>query len=58
MRKRGRPKKDDNDLANEFVHLRLTKKEIEMLDKISEQTGLTKTQILKRGIYIYEEKEV
>lgn len=51
--KRGRPKKSETDAKRNPFKLRMTDEEIDILNKLSIETGKTKSEIVIEALKIY-----
>jgi predicted DNA-binding protein len=52
---RGRPKKDVEMTKNNSFKLRLSDKELDILDEMAEYLGVNKAEIVRRAIGIYHD---
>jgi MoaA/NifB/PqqE/SkfB family radical SAM enzyme len=52
---RGRPKKDVEMTKNRVFSMRITDKELDILDEMAEYLGVNKVEIVRRAIGIYHD---
>jgi hypothetical protein len=55
MNKRGRPKKDSEITKNNWLSLRLSDNDFDILEEMSEYLDVNKAEIIRRAIGIYHD---